>query len=263
MHLFGFIAAALIGVSLGLIGGGGSILTVPVFVYLFGIAPPLATSYSLFVVGATSLAGAIKSYRNGLVNSKVVLMFGTASVATVFVTRRFLVPHIPAQLLHAGNIVITSSIAVMILFGVLMIAASFSMIRKPKNHNKPIAHTNNKLVMPVYGISVGLVTGLLGAGGGFLLIPALVFMLHLPMRTAIGTSLAIIAINSLIGFAGDWGHFVINWSLLGTVTLLAVAGIIAGSRLSQKIKNETLKQAFGWFVLSMGIYIIITEIFLR
>lgn len=264
MHILGYIAAALIGLSLGLIGGGGSILTVPVLVYLFGIAPPLATSYSLFVVGTTSLAGAIKNYKSGLVNIKVALVFGAASVTTVFVTRKFLVPHIPAQLLHLGGFTVTSSLAIMVLFGLLMVAASLSMIKNNTVETAPAAVQANKtMALLGYGTTVGLVTGLLGAGGGFLLIPALVFVLHLPMKTAIGTSLTIIAINSLTGFLGDWGHFSINWVLLGTITLLAIAGIVAGSKLSQKIKSSMLKRAFGWFVLGMGIYVILTEIFMR
>jgi len=264
MYILGYIAAALIGVSLGLIGGGGSILTVPVLVYLFGIAPPLATSYSLFVVGATSLAGALKSYRNGLVNSKVVLWFGTASVVTVFIVRRYLVPLIPGQLLHIYHFTVTSSMAVMLLFGALMIMASFPMIRvkaeEPGTCNQ--AHRKYTFLL-LYGIAMGLVTGLLGAGGGFLLIPALVFMLRLPMKTAIGTSLAIIAVNALTGFMGDIGHFAINWTLLTAITLLAIGGIITGNKISKKVKSNTLKHAFGWFVLCMGIYVILSEIFLR
>lgn len=263
MFIVGYIAAALIGLSLGLIGGGGSILTVPVLVYLFGVAPPLATSYSLFVVGATSLAGAIKNYRNGLVNGKVALLFGLTSVATVFATRRFLLPHIPALLWHSGRFSITSSLAIMVLFGVLMVLASLSMIKKPTAEKLPSMPNSRAPVMLGYGMVIGLITGLLGAGGGFILIPALVFMLQLPMKTAIGTSLTIIAINSIIGFIGDWGHFTINWYLLLTITLLAVAGILIGNGLSQKIKSNTLKRAFGWFVLCMGIYVIIAEILLR
>lgn len=181
MHILGYLSAALIGLSLGLIGGGGSILTVPVLVYLFGVAPPLATSYSLFVVGTTSLAGAIKNYKSGLVNTKVALVFGAASVTTVFATRKFLVPHIPAQLLHFGSFTVTSSLAIMVLFGLLMVAASLSMIKSNTMETAPPGTKGNKTpALLGYGIAIGLVTGLLGAGGGFLLIPALVFVLHLP-----------------------------------------------------------------------------------
>lgn len=216
------------------------------------------------MVGTTSLAGAIKNYKSGLVNTKVALVFGAASVTTVFATRKFLVPHIPAQLLHFGSLTITSSLAIMVLFGLLMVAASLSMIKSNTVESAlPGTKGNKTPALLGYGMAVGLVTGLLGAGGGFLLIPALVFVLHLQMKTAVGTSLTIIAINSLTGFLGDWGHFSINWVLLGTINLLAIAGIVAGSKLSQKIKSSMLKKAFGWFVLGMGIYIILTEIFMR
>lgn len=262
MEILGYLAAAFIGISLGLIGGGGSILTVPVMVYLFGTSPLLATSYSLFIVGSTSLIGSIHNYRQGLINLKAALYFGAASILTVFVTRKFLVPAIPKEIITIGGFTITESFLTMVLFGVLMLLASFSMIKKPQI-TVPEQECRDcikffKLVG--YGIAIGLVTGLLGAGGGFLLIPALVFLLKLPMKKAIGTSLLIIALNSLMGFAGDLGHFDIQWTFLITITLLAIGGIFLGSLLSKKIAGEKLKKGFGWFVLLMGIYIITREL---
>ncbi len=262
MELLGYLAAAFIGISLGLIGGGGSILTVPVMVYLFGTSPLLATSYSLFIVGSTSLIGSINNYRQGFINLKAALYFGAASILTVFVTRKFLVPAIPKEIITIGGFTITESFLTMVLFGVLMLLASISMIKKPQT-TLPEQECNDcikffKLVG--YGIAIGLVTGLLGAGGGFLLIPALVFLLKLPMKKAIGTSLLIIALNSLMGFAGDLGHFDIQWSFLITITLLAIGGIFLGGLLSKKIPGEKLKKGFGWFVLLMGIYIITREL---
>ncbi|HVX50142.1 MAG TPA: sulfite exporter TauE/SafE family protein [Chitinophagaceae bacterium] len=263
MHLAGYIAAALIGISLGLMGGGGSILTVPVFVYLFGLNPPLATSYSLFVVGTTSLAGAIDNYRKGWLNIKTALLFGVSSVVTVFLTRKFIIPRIPAHIASIGKFNITSSLAIMVLFAILMLAASISMIRSKNLAGKQAGQKNKSLFqLALYGIAIGIVTGLLGAGGGFLLIPALVLLLHLPMKEAVGTSLMIIAMNSLTGFAGDLGYFTINWRFLLEVTLIAIAGIVAGGIAAKKVNGTALKKAFGWFVLVMGIYIIIKEIFL-
>src|SRR6476660_3971842 len=189
MELAGYIAAAFIGISLGLIGGGGSILTVPVMVYLFGLQPLLATSYSLFVVGSTSLVGAFNNFRKGLINVKAALLFGASSIATVFLTRKFLVPAIPKNIATINNLTITEPLLTMVLFAMLMLVASISMIR-----NKKVAVEEKecrdcirfgKLVF--YGIAIGIVTGLLGAGGGFLLIPALVILLKLPMKKAIGT----------------------------------------------------------------------------
>jgi uncharacterized membrane protein YfcA len=265
MILAGYIASALIGISLGLIGGGGSILTVPVLVYLFNISPTLATSYSLFVVGSTSLVGAYTNHRKGLVNIKTGLLFGLSSITTVFLTRKFLIPILPPTI-ALGHLTASRSLLTMVLFALLMLPASLSMIksgqREPKPEDKPInpAPGNRLGKLLFYGILVGVVTGLLGAGGGFLLIPTLVLLLGLPMKEAIGTSLFIIALNSLIGFTGDIGHFKIDWLFIGKITLIAIAGIIMGGMLAKTIPGRKLKKSFGWFVLSMGIYIIIKEV---
>jgi len=262
MEFFGYIASVLIGLTLGLIGGGGSILTVPVMVYLFSISPQLATSYSLFVVGTTSLTGVIVRLRSGCIKANTALLFGTSSVITVFITRKFIIPSIPTTLFSIGDFQVTEAMATMILFAILMLMSSISMIRnsdkKPVQHIPPaIDHTR----LALYGIGIGLVTGFLGAGGGFLIIPTLVLLCGLSMKEAVGTSLLIIACNSLTGFAGDLGHFKIDWKLLGIVTTLAITGILIGTQMAKKIKNESLKKAFGWFVLVMGIYIIIKELF--
>lgn len=262
MELLGYLASALIGISLGLIGGGGSILTVPVMVYLFGVPPLLATSYSLFIVGFTSLIGSVGNLRKGLVNLKAALFFGAASVVTVFATRKLLIPIIPKEIITIGTFTVTESFLTMVLFGILMLIASISMIRDTGNAEpeKECSDCIKFFKLLGYGISIGLVTGLLGAGGGFLLIPALIFLVKLPMKKAVGTSLIIIAMNSLFGFAGDLGHFNIHWSFLLSITAIAVAGIFVGGLLSKKIAAEKLKKGFGWFVLVMGIYIIIKEI---
>ena len=262
MEVLGYLASALIGISLGLIGGGGSILTVPVMVYLFGTPPLLATSYSLFIVGVTSLIGSINNYRNGLINLKAALYFGAASIVTVYITRKFLVPAIPQEILTVGRFTVTDSLLTMLLFGVLMLMASMSMIKQPNTTvpEKECTDCIRFVKLVGYGLAIGLVTGLLGAGGGFLLIPALVFLIKLPMKKAVGTSLLLIALNSLIGFAGDIGHFNIQWSFLISITLIAIGGIFLGGLLGKKLSGEKLKRGFGWFVLSMGIYIIIKEL---
>ncbi len=263
MEILAYIAAAFIGISLGLIGGGGSILTMPVLVYLFGINPLLATSYSLFIVGSTSLIGAINNYRKGDVNIKAALFFGAASVATVFITRKFLVPLVPLNILTMNGFILTSSLVTMVLFGILMLLASVSMIRGNvvQEAEKECTDCIKFFKLLGYGIGIGIVTGLLGAGGGFLLIPALVFLVKLPMKKATGTSLLIIAFNSLIGFSGDLGHFNLDWPFLLGITLIAVVGLFIGSLISKKIPGGKLKNGFGWFVLLMGIYIISKELF--
>lgn len=260
----GYIAALFIGISLGLIGGGGSILTVPVLVYLFGINPVLSTSYSLFVVGSTSLVGAFNNYLKGLVRIKTALLFGLSSITTVFLTRKFLIPLIPEHIATIGGFSLTEPIVTMVLFAILMVLASLSMIKSRQNKTNETVADNNKVNLPkllMYGVAIGIATGLLGAGGGFLLIPTLVLLVKLPMKEAVGTSLLIIALNSLISFTGDLGHFTMNWFFLFKVTTIAIAGTFVGSLISKKIAGDKLKKGFGWFVLVMGIYILTREIF--
>lgn len=260
METAGYIASLFIGVSLGLIGGGGSILTVPVLVYLFATSPTLAISYSLFIVGITSLVGAYSYYRKALVNFKTVLLFGSSSITTVFIARRFIIPFLPDVFFKMGSFQVTHALFVMVLFAILMMAASISMIKG----RRVIAEKGTKekpRVLVLYGVIIGLVTGFIGAGGGFLLIPALVILMKLPMKEAIGTSLLIIALNSLIGFLGDVGRHPMDWKLIMVVTSVAIAGIYIGGYLNQKLDSNNLKKGFGWFVLVMSIYIIVKEVF--
>ena len=265
MEIAGYIASLLIGISLGLMGGGGSVLTMPVLVYLFGLQPLIATSYSLFVVGSTSLIGAINNFKKGLVNVKAGFLFGSASIITVFVIRKFFVPVIPKNIVRISGIDITESLLVMVLFAFLMVLASIGMIRnnivEGEHRECKDCYSITKLV--AYGIGIGIITGVLGAGGGFILIPALVLILKLPMKKAIGTSLMIIALNSLIGFTGDLGHLSIDWLFLFKITAIAVVGIFAGGAIGKKISGDKLKKGFGWFVLTMGIYILVKEFFLK
>ena len=265
MQVLGFIMASLVGISLGLIGSGGSILTVPILVYIMGVNPVLATAYSLFIVGSTALVGGIQNAIQRKVDFKTVLIFGIPSIAAVYATRMWLLPFIPKELFSIGTLVITKPIALMLLFAIIMILASVNMIRSGKKKETEGQHKTLKYNYPMIlleGAVVGLLTGLVGAGGGFLIIPALVLLAHMPMKLAVGTSLFIIAAKSLIGFIGDLqGSQVIDWKLLGSFTLFAVAGIFIGIYLSKKIPGEKLKNFFGWFVLIMGIYIIVKEIF--
>ncbi len=265
MEILGFTLAILVGVSLGLIGSGGSILTVPILVYVMGVNPVLATAYSLFIVGSTALVGGIKSANQKRVDFKTVLIFGIPSIIAVYATRLWLMPVIPAEIFTIGTFVFTKSIALMVLFAIVMVLASISMIRPAKNKELPEDEPRvyNYPMILLEGAVVGLLTGLVGAGGGFLIIPALVLLARMPMKLAVGTSLFIIAIKSLIGFIGDiQGDELIDWKLLGIFTAFSVAGIYIGILMSKKIDGGKLKKGFGWFVLAMGIYIIIKELFL-
>lgn len=264
MEILGFILATLVGISLGLIGSGGSILTVPILVYVMGVNPVTATAYSLFIVGSTALVGGIQNALQKKVDFKTVFIFGIPSIAAVYATRLWLVPLIPEEIFSIGGFRVTKSIALMLLFALVMVLASISMI-KPGTNPRPDASaalSYNYPMILLEGAAVGVLTGLVGAGGGFLIIPALVMLARMPMKQAVGTSLFIIAAKSLIGFMGDLqGGEIINWKLLGGFTAFAVAGIFIGIFLSAKITGEKLKKAFGWFVLITGICIIVKEIF--
>lgn len=264
-QVIGYLLAIFVGISLGLIGSGGSILTVPILVYIMAIEPVLATAYSLFVVGATSLVGGIQNAWQRKVDFKTVLIFGIPSIAAVYLTRAYLMPLIPEIIFTFGNFQFTKPIGLMVLFAIVMILASISMIRPCRscNDSEEGRIKYNYPMILLEGSLVGVLTGLVGAGGGFLIIPALVLLAKMPMKLAVGTSLFIIAAKSLLGFIGDLqGDEIIDWDLLGMFTVLSVLGIFIGIYLSKKIEGKRLKVAFGWFVLLMGVYIFIKELFL-
>jgi uncharacterized protein len=262
MESIGFAASIVMGLSLGLIGGGGSILTVPILVYLFGVDPVLSTAYSLFVVGLTSLVGSFSHFKSGNVHLKTAVVFGVPSILSVYATRKFIVPIIPDPFFSIGTLTFTKPLFVMVLFAILMLLASISMIRKPKKEvcdGKEI--TYNYPLIFVEGLLVGGVTGLVGAGGGFLIIPALVLLAGLPMKQAVGTSLLIIGLKSLIGFTGDLGSGqLIDYRFMLLFSAFAMVGILVGSYFTRFIPNEKLKPVFGWFVLVMGLYILGKEL---
>jgi uncharacterized membrane protein YfcA len=260
VEIAGFAAAVLIGISLGLIGGGGSILTVPILVYIFAIDPVLATTYSLFVVGITSTAGAISHYLKGNVNFKIAFIFGIPSLAAVFIMRKWIMPAVPLHLMNIGQFQLTKSTLLMLVFAALMLAASLSMIRKTKTKVPTENHTNY-LKLILQGIMVGIITGFVGVGGGFLIIPSLVLFAGLPMKKAVGTSLMVMTISSLLGVLGDVSiHASINYPFLLQFSGFAIAGIIIGSYLTKYIHDTKLKPAFGWFVLFMGVFVLISTL---
>ncbi|MBT1699797.1 sulfite exporter TauE/SafE family protein [Fulvivirgaceae bacterium PWU4] len=261
MEILGYIASVCIGLILGLLGGGGSILSIPILVYLFHVDAITASAYSLFIVGITSFVGAIPKYKEHLVNVRTGLAFGIPSIISIFSTRRWIVPAIPDVIWQTESFVFTKRILVLGIFALLMILASFSMIRGRKELASDDQGFRTFLVV-VEGIVIGFLTGLVGAGGGFLIIPALVFLTGLPFKTAVGTSLFIIAINSLMGFLGDVLNYTMDWPFLFSITLLAVTGILVGNRLQKKISSMKLRKAFGWLTLLMGSWILLREVIL-
>ncbi len=262
MELFGYLGGLAIGVVLGLIGGGGSILTVPIFVYALAIDPVVATAYSLFVVGFTSLVGTITNAFNKLIDYQIGITFAVPSLIAVYLTRKWLVPSIPDPIVDLNIFTITKSAGIMLFFSIVMILASYSMIKKRKQSNANHKKKPNLFLIIIEGGVVGVITGIIGAGGGFLIIPALVILTGLPMKRAVATSLMIISLKSLIGFLGDISHFNINWLFLCSFTLISILGIFIGIFLNKFIEGQKLKRVFGWFILIMGIYIICKELML-
>jgi uncharacterized membrane protein YfcA len=262
MEWIGYLASILIGISLGLIGSGGSILTVPVLVYLFHIDPILATTYSLCIVGVSSIAGVISRLRQKLLDIKVILVFGAPSILGVFIARKFILNAIPPQFSILPNTLISKSSFIMLFFATLMLVSALSMILG-KNSKEVAVHK------PVYGLTLGMVgliegivTGIVGAGGGFLIIPALVLLGKLSMKTAIASSLFIITIKSLVGFGGDILHVTVDWKFLSIIVALATLGIITGNYLNKTLDGAKLKKGFGWFVLTMALVILYEQFFI-
>lgn len=264
VDLLGYLGAVVIGLVLGLIGGGGSILTVPLLVYLLSIEPVLATAYSLFIVGSTALVGAIRNAQKGMVDFKTAIIFAIPAFIAVYSTRKFLVPAIPSELFSIGDFLITKDIAIMLFFAIIMLLASISMIKNKRKENEDETEINYNYPLIIgEGLLVGVLTGIVGAGGGFLIIPALVLLAKLPMKKAVATSLLIIAIKSLIGFIGDVQNLEIDWLFLAVFSALSIAGIFIGIWLNKFIDGKKLKKGFGWFVLLMAIYIILKETILN
>ncbi|PHS07314.1 MAG: hypothetical protein COA88_09085 [Kordia sp.] len=253
----------IIGVSLGLIGGGGSILAVPVLAYLFSIEERTATAYSLFIVGSSALVGGLKQHLKGYVDWRTVIVFGIPAIIGVSVVRKFLVPILPVTLFTINDFEFTRRMAMFGLFAVLMIPAGVSMLKSKKIVSKLDVVKYNYPLILVEGILVGAITGLIGAGGGFLIIPALVILANIEIKTAIGTSLIIIAVKSLSGFfIGDVFVMDIDWTFLFTFTVLSLVGIFIGSYLSSYINGQRLKKGFGYFIFVMAIFIFYMEFFI-
>ncbi len=257
MEILGYVGALFIGLVLGLTGGGGSILTVPILVYLMGISPVTATAYSLFIVGTTSTFGAIQNYRKNLVDIKNGFIFAIPSFIAVYLTRNFIVPRIP-EIIIESPILITKNTFLMLFFAVIMIFGALSVLKK-KSQNTNNEEKRNLILIGIQTFTIGIIIGLVGAGGGFLIIPSLILFAKLPIRKAVGTSLFIIAMNSLVGFIGDVQNLVIDWTFLLTFSAISVVGIFIGMYLTKYTNESQLKKIFAYFVLLMATIILLKE----
>lgn len=262
----GAAAMVVMGVVLGTIGAGGSILTLPILVYLFGVPASVATGYSLAIVGATALAGAVEYIRRRQSSPRMALVFGLPAIAAVYITRRFLFPAIPDPVLSTRAFDLGKDSAVMILFALFMLVAAVSMMRggkEPEATGNPRVELRNVPLVFVLGFAVGVFTGMVGAGGGFMILPVLVLLGGLPVKVAIGTDLLIIAAKSLVGFVGEVQAVEeIDYALVGLVTLLSLVGMVVGTHLNRRAPAPVLRIGFGWFVLLMGGYIVAREVLL-
>lgn len=263
MDVLGFGLFLVIGLLLGLLGGGGSILAVPVLVYALGVPPVLATAYSLFVVGLSSAWGAFRQFKSGLVDWRTGLVFGFPSLLAVYATRAWIVPALPEVLWNSSQFVFTRDQFLLVLFAVLMVLAAYSMI-KPSKLATAEPKTGRYGLVILEGAVVGTLTGLVGAGGGFLIIPALVLLVGMDMKKAVATSLFIISIKSTLGFLGDFQKQgeLLDWTLLGVISVAAVLGMTAGTLVAHRVPAAKLKAAFGWFVLLMGVAMLFKELVL-
>lgn len=265
--LFGYIAVFFLGTVLGLIGAGGSILTVPILVYLFGIPASTATGYSLLIVGVAALLAAITYVRRGQASLRIALIFGVPAIIAVYVTRRYLFPAIPDPIFSSISFSLSKDAAVMVVFALFMLAASLSMLFSQEESLEPTTSlvNANKLreasILSSLGFATGIFTGMVGAGGGFMILPVLVLVGRLPMKIAIGTDLCIISAKSLIGFIGEAQvSQTIDWQFIALITLLPLLGVSVGSAINKRVPSKKLKLIFAWFVLVMGVYIVIKEV---
>ncbi|MDC1491771.1 sulfite exporter TauE/SafE family protein [Flavobacteriaceae bacterium] len=261
--VFGYIGALFVGITLGLIGSGGSILSLPIFVYLFGLNPVLASAYSLFTVGLTSLIGSIKNIKLKLIDVNTVLYFSFSAAISVYITRKYLIDLIPDEIISLGWLTITKEKFLMLFFAVLIYFAGIAMIKKRKDtsQNQRRKSKYDKALILLEGSVVGFITGLVGAGGGFIIIPVLVLFSKLNMKNAIATSLVIISIKSLIGFIGDIENLDIDWLFLIKFSLISIIGIFIGQAIGLKIDGSKLKKGFGYFIIIIASLVIVKEIF--
>ncbi len=259
VELVGYFGALLIGLVIGLFGGGGSILAVPVFVYLFHLNPILATSYSLFVVGFSAAVGTLININNKLIRYKTAFIFVLPALGSVFFTRSYIITNLPNILFDLGFVLVTKEMALMLLFSIVIILSALSILKKNKLAvlHKPI--TINYYLLFIVGLGVGLLTGLVGAGGGFIIVPALVVYASLDIKQAVATSLIIITFNALFGFVADSTQVTIDWRFLMIFTSISIFGIFIGSYVSNFIEEKSLKKSFARFMLLMAILIIYNE----
>jgi hypothetical protein len=260
IEMIGFGLGLVIGLVLGLLGGGGSVLIMPVLVYIFQLNPVEATAHSLLAVGCGAVMGTLGSLKNNQVNWKTGIAFGFPSMCAVYAVQRWGIDAIPLKISMFGY-ALTRDTFIMGIFAILMISAAYSMLRQKKERTRIFEERNMGWLIVLEGLIVGALTGLVGAGGGFLIVPALIILLRMSVEMAIGTSLFIIALKSFVGFFGAMGSGAnINWMLILPFLTLTVTGCFFGSRWRAYIQEAVLKRMFGWLILIVGLVILTIEL---
>jgi len=260
MDIFGYIAMLLVGLLLGSIGSGGSMFSVPILVYLFALDIETASAYSLFVVGTTSLTGAALKHKERLVSLSAGLLFGLPSVIATFIARRWILGLLPEQIGSTATVLIRKEDLLLVLFSVLMIGSGLAVLRRRVSALVP-GESRRVFHLIVSGLVVGMIAGLAGAGGGFLILPALLFFARLPFPLAVGTTLMVIACNCLLGFCGDVFNQSIDWTFLVSVTALALAGLIVGLRSGGTVVGRfASREVFAWLTTGLGVIILVGQI---
>ena len=261
-EIIGYTCALAVGLVLGLIGSGGSIMTVPILSYLFHINPITTTAYSLFIVGTSASVGSIRFLKHGMIDMKIALWFALPALTVIYSVRNFLIHRLPAHIMVNDLILFNRDRAIMILFALILILASVSLICfKSDSLEKPVDAAPRPLLLAGMGAFVGLITGLVGVGGGFMIIPGLVLFAGLPMMKGVATSLFIIAVNSMIGFTGNLGRMDIDWYFLLSFSAISMLGILIGTRISHFFPSGHLKTVFGWLCLVTALLILYHELF--
>ncbi|RZJ31110.1 MAG: sulfite exporter TauE/SafE family protein [Flavobacterium sp.] len=255
----GYFFAIVIGLVLGLTGGGGSIMTVPVMVYIIGLNPVTATAYSLFTVGATSAVGTVRNIIDKSVDIKTGLLYAIPSLIGVYFSRKFIISSIPAAIFYEDEFIITKDKLLMVVFAIVVFIIAFTMLRK-RDENQKKKRREKPVLMALKLLAAGVIVGFVGAGGGFLFTPLLLYAAKLPMKKAVATSLLIISINSLLGFTGDIGNIVIDWTFLLCFSLFSIGGIFLGIYLNRFINEKQLKTGFAWFVIAISLFVLTKEI---
>ncbi|MDM9381381.1 sulfite exporter TauE/SafE family protein [Chlorogloeopsis sp. ULAP01] len=247
--ILGIVLAICIGISLGLIGSGGSVLAVPLLIYILGVPPKSAIAMSLVIVGAVSLIGVIPHWQQGNVNLKIAALFSPTAMLGAYIGARI------------ASLPIISPTFQLISFAIAMVVAAILMIRNNSNElDNSDRHKNYQwLAIPVEGLGVGILTGFVGIGGGFLIIPALVLLGKVPFKEALGTSLIVIALKSVTGFAGYFGRVFIDFNLMMYFTIAASVGTITGAYLTKFTQSKQLKTGFGFFMIAVAIFIVMKE----